>query len=101
MLFISAPDTLLLLFTPVALESASSVTIKCIRFFLFFQDQFLFVIFFFVQLQVFYVAIIGGTYFIIVQTSFQYIPGYYVSVLHRYLVNINQFMRYSFVHFGQ
>ncbi|KAK3147164.1 hypothetical protein QOZ80_3BG0278900 [Eleusine coracana subsp. coracana] len=36
-------------------------------------------------LQVFYVAIIGVTYFIIVQTSFQYIPGYYVSGLHRYL----------------
>ncbi|VAH91635.1 unnamed protein product [Triticum turgidum subsp. durum] len=36
-------------------------------------------------LQVFYVAIIGGTYFIIVQSSFKYIPGYYVSVLHRYL----------------
>ncbi|VAI05147.1 unnamed protein product [Triticum turgidum subsp. durum] len=34
-------------------------------------------------LQVFYVAIIGGTYFIIVQSSFKYIPGYYVSVLHR------------------
>ncbi|KAJ1297023.1 hypothetical protein BS78_01G346300 [Paspalum vaginatum] len=36
-------------------------------------------------LQVFYVAIIGVTYFIIVQTSFEYIPGYYVSGLHRYL----------------
>uniref|UniRef100_A0A0D9Z7Q9 S-acyltransferase n=1 Tax=Oryza glumipatula TaxID=40148 RepID=A0A0D9Z7Q9_9ORYZ len=36
-------------------------------------------------LQIFYVAIIGVTYFIIVQTSFQYIPGYYVSGLHRYL----------------
>lgn len=37
------------------------------------------------QPQVFYVAIIGVTYFIIVQTSFEYIPGYYVSGLHRYL----------------
>ncbi|EMS45031.1 hypothetical protein TRIUR3_28894 [Triticum urartu] len=37
------------------------------------------------SLGVFYVAIIGGTYFIIVQSSFKYIPGYYVSVLHRYL----------------
>ncbi|XP_062211361.1 probable protein S-acyltransferase 17 [Phragmites australis] len=36
-------------------------------------------------LQVFYVAIIGVTYFIVVQTSFKYIPGYYVSGLHRYL----------------
>ncbi|PAN49551.1 hypothetical protein PAHAL_9G455600 [Panicum hallii] len=36
-------------------------------------------------LQVFYVAIIGVTYFIIVQTSFEYIPGYYVSGWHRYL----------------
>ncbi|KAL6593978.1 hypothetical protein ACP70R_014213 [Stipagrostis hirtigluma subsp. patula] len=36
-------------------------------------------------LQVFYVAIIGVTYFIIVQTSFKYIPGYYVSGFHRYL----------------
>ncbi|WVZ57026.1 hypothetical protein U9M48_007472 [Paspalum notatum var. saurae] len=36
-------------------------------------------------LQVFYVAIIGVTYLIIVQTSFEYIPGYYVSGLHRYL----------------
>ncbi|CAL4914540.1 unnamed protein product [Urochloa decumbens] len=33
---------------------------------------------------VFYVAIIGVTYFIIVQTSFEYIPGYYVSGWHRY-----------------
>ncbi|XP_047072780.1 probable protein S-acyltransferase 17 [Lolium rigidum] len=36
-------------------------------------------------LQLFYVAIIGGSYIIIVQTSFKYIPGYYVSVWHRYL----------------
>ncbi|KAL5211008.1 hypothetical protein ABZP36_006631 [Zizania latifolia] len=36
-------------------------------------------------LQVFYVALIGVTYFIIIQTSFQYIPGYYVSGSHRYL----------------
>jgi len=36
-------------------------------------------------LQVFYVAIIGVTYFIFVQTSFKYIPGYYVSGWHRYL----------------
>jgi len=35
-------------------------------------------------LQVFYVAIIGVTYFIIVQTSFEYIPGYYISGWHRY-----------------
>ncbi|KAF8720946.1 hypothetical protein HU200_023352 [Digitaria exilis] len=36
-------------------------------------------------LQIFYVAIIGVTYFMIVQTSFEYIPGYYVSGWHRYL----------------
>ncbi|RLN18093.1 hypothetical protein C2845_PM02G25310 [Panicum miliaceum] len=36
-------------------------------------------------LKVFYVAIIGVTYFIIVQTSFEYIPGYYVGGWHRYL----------------
>nr|CAB3500726.1 unnamed protein product [Digitaria exilis] len=34
---------------------------------------------------IFYVAIIGVTYFMIVQTSFEYIPGYYVSGWHRYL----------------
>jgi len=33
---------------------------------------------------VFYVALIGVTYFIIVQTSFEYIPGYYISGWHRY-----------------
>lgn len=36
-------------------------------------------------LQLFYVTIIGGVYFAFVTTSFQYIPGPYVSVVHRYL----------------
>ncbi|KAJ3683871.1 hypothetical protein LUZ60_014098 [Juncus effusus] len=35
-------------------------------------------------LQVFYLAIIGGTFLIVAKTSFQYIPGYYVSEFHKY-----------------
>uniref|UniRef100_A0A5B6YYD9 S-acyltransferase n=1 Tax=Davidia involucrata TaxID=16924 RepID=A0A5B6YYD9_DAVIN len=35
-------------------------------------------------LQVIYLAIIGATYYIIVKTSFSYIPGYYLSEVHRY-----------------
>ncbi|MCL7034790.1 hypothetical protein MKW94_020721 [Papaver nudicaule] len=35
-------------------------------------------------LQAFYLAIIGGTYYIIAVTSFDYIPGYYLSESHRY-----------------
>ncbi|XP_039019238.1 probable protein S-acyltransferase 17 isoform X2 [Hibiscus syriacus] len=35
-------------------------------------------------LQIIYLAIIGSTYYIIVKTSFQYIPGYYLSGVHRY-----------------
>ncbi|KAF7138363.1 hypothetical protein RHSIM_Rhsim07G0178000 [Rhododendron simsii] len=31
-----------------------------------------------------YLAIIGATYYIIVKTSFIYIPGYYLSEIHRY-----------------
>ncbi|KAL5566181.1 hypothetical protein UlMin_029345 [Ulmus minor] len=35
-------------------------------------------------LQVIYLAIIGGTYYCIVKSSFSYIPGYYLSEVHRY-----------------
>ncbi|KAL4320038.1 hypothetical protein GQ457_18G007530 [Hibiscus cannabinus] len=35
-------------------------------------------------LQIIYLAIIGSTYCIIVKTTFQYIPGYYLSGVHRY-----------------
>ncbi|XP_059652585.1 probable protein S-acyltransferase 17 [Cornus florida] len=36
-------------------------------------------------LQVLYLAIIGVTYYIIIKTSFSYIPGYYLSGVHRYI----------------
>ncbi|WOK95966.1 putative protein S-acyltransferase 17 isoform X1 [Canna indica] len=36
-------------------------------------------------LQIFYLAILGVTYFIIGKSSFRYIPGYYVSELHWYI----------------
>lgn len=36
-------------------------------------------------LQLFYFTILGGTYFAFVSTSFEYIPGHYVSAIHRYL----------------
>ncbi|KAF3454395.1 hypothetical protein FNV43_RR04842 [Rhamnella rubrinervis] len=35
-------------------------------------------------LQVLYLAILGGTYFLIAKSSFSYIPGYYLSGIHRY-----------------
>ncbi|XVF42061.1 hypothetical protein PTKIN_Ptkin01aG0329700 [Pterospermum kingtungense] len=35
-------------------------------------------------LQIIYLAIIGATYYIITKTSFSYIPGYYLSGIHRY-----------------
>ncbi|CAH9094990.1 unnamed protein product [Cuscuta europaea] len=35
-------------------------------------------------LQLIYMAILGVTYYIIVQTTFQYIPGYYLGSMHRY-----------------
>lgn len=35
-------------------------------------------------LQIIYLAIIGVTYFFIAKSSFVYIPGYYVSEVHRY-----------------
>ncbi|XWS64609.1 hypothetical protein CRYUN_Cryun05aG0017900 [Craigia yunnanensis] len=35
-------------------------------------------------LQIIYLAIIGATYYIIAKTSFSYIPGYYLSGIHRY-----------------
>ncbi|KAL7133202.1 hypothetical protein ABFS83_12G124300 [Erythranthe nasuta] len=35
-------------------------------------------------IQVLYLLIIGGTYYFIVQSSFGYIPGYYLSAVHRY-----------------
>ncbi|WCJ43561.1 DHHC-type zinc finger family protein [Euphorbia peplus] len=36
-------------------------------------------------LQVIYLAIVGGTYFFVATTSFTYIPGYYLSGVHRYI----------------
>ncbi|KAE8720914.1 DHHC-type zinc finger family protein isoform 2 [Hibiscus syriacus] len=35
-------------------------------------------------LQIIYMAIIGTTYYIVVKTSFSYIPGHYLSEVHRY-----------------
>ncbi|KAF5453941.1 hypothetical protein F2P56_023650 [Juglans regia] len=35
-------------------------------------------------LQIIYLAIIGGTYYLIANSSFEYIPGYYLSGVHRY-----------------
>lgn len=35
-------------------------------------------------LQLIYVAILGVTYYVIVQSSFRYIPGYYIGEVHRY-----------------
>ncbi|GMI84461.1 hypothetical protein like AT3G04970 [Hibiscus trionum] len=35
-------------------------------------------------LQIVYLAIIGTTYYIVVKTSFSYIPGHYLSEVHRY-----------------
>ncbi|KAK2977381.1 hypothetical protein RJ640_013360 [Escallonia rubra] len=35
-------------------------------------------------LQVIYLTIIAATYYMIVQSSFSYIPGYYMSGIHRY-----------------
>ncbi|KAJ7567652.1 hypothetical protein O6H91_01G000700 [Diphasiastrum complanatum] len=35
-------------------------------------------------LQIFYLAIIGGSFLIFFRTSFQYIPSYYISSVHRY-----------------
>ncbi|KAE8677043.1 putative protein S-acyltransferase 17 [Hibiscus syriacus] len=35
-------------------------------------------------LQIIYLAIIGTTYYIVVKTSFSYIPGHYLSEVHRY-----------------
>ncbi|KAI5079619.1 hypothetical protein GOP47_0005098 [Adiantum capillus-veneris] len=40
-------------------------------------------------LQLFYFTILGGAYFAFVGTSFQYIPGPYVSVVHRYLGTVS------------
>ncbi|XP_050220674.1 probable protein S-acyltransferase 17 [Mercurialis annua] len=36
-------------------------------------------------LQIIYVAIIGFTYYFIATSSFSYIPGYYISGVHRYI----------------
>ncbi|GAB2218752.1 hypothetical protein Droror1_Dr00001982 [Drosera rotundifolia] len=35
-------------------------------------------------LQVLYMAILGGTYYLIVKSSFSYIPSYYLGEIHRY-----------------
>lgn len=36
-------------------------------------------------LQIIYLGIIGAIYYLIVQSSFKYIPGYYLGKVHRYL----------------
>ncbi|GAV63236.1 zf-DHHC domain-containing protein [Cephalotus follicularis] len=36
-------------------------------------------------LQIIYLAIIGTTYYFVAKSSFAYIPGYYLSEVHRYL----------------
>ncbi|CAN1761112.1 Probable protein S-acyltransferase 17, partial [Linum perenne] len=36
-------------------------------------------------LQILYVAIVGGIYFLIANSCFVYIPGYYLSGVHRYI----------------
>ncbi|KAK1582471.1 hypothetical protein Q3G72_015344 [Acer saccharum] len=36
-------------------------------------------------LQIIYLSILGGTYYFIASSSFKYIPGYYLSEVHRYL----------------
>lgn len=36
-------------------------------------------------LQVIYLGIIGASYYFIVQSSFKYIPGYYLGEVHRYM----------------
>ncbi|KAM1353875.1 hypothetical protein ACFX2H_033303 [Malus domestica] len=35
-------------------------------------------------LQFMYLAIVGGTYYLVATSSFSYIPGYYISEIHRY-----------------
>ncbi|KAB1202362.1 putative protein S-acyltransferase 17 [Morella rubra] len=35
-------------------------------------------------LQIIYLAIIGGTYYLVAKSSFIYIPGYYLSEVHKY-----------------
>ncbi|XP_008246544.1 PREDICTED: probable protein S-acyltransferase 17 isoform X1 [Prunus mume] len=35
-------------------------------------------------LQIIYLAIVGGTYFLVANSSFGYIPGYYIGEIHRY-----------------
>lgn len=38
---------------------------------------------FFFSLQVIYLGIVGATYYLIVKACFSYIPGYYLSEVHR------------------
>lgn len=40
--------------------------------------------FFFASMQLLYLLIIGATYYFIATSSFRYIPGYYLSEVHRY-----------------
>lgn len=54
--------------------------------FLFLFDSGLIVSFLFVQLI--YLAIVGGTYFLVANSSFGYIPGYYIGEIHRYVSRI-------------
>lgn len=37
-------------------------------------------------MQLIYLLIIGSTYYIIAKSSFVYIPGYYISGMHRYIL---------------
>lgn len=38
------------------------------------------------SMQLIYILIIGGTYYLIARSSFIYIPGYYISGAHRYIL---------------
>lgn len=40
----------------------------------------------FVGSQVFYLGIIGITFYISATSSFKYVPGYYVSEVHKYVL---------------
>lgn len=41
---------------------------------------------FFVGLQVFYLGIIGVTFYVSAMSSFKYLPSYYVSEVHKYVL---------------
>lgn len=49
-------------------------------------------------LQVIYLAIIGGTYYLVVNSTFNYIPGHYMGGYHRYKVDFVAFA-FPFQHY--